>query len=183
LAKSEKTEKKAPKNKPTEIDELIKENDEIIKELEELRASNESLNTELSEQKETFLRTVAEYDNYRKRTVKEKEDAYLFAKADTVAKLIPAIDSFERSLENTGDNLEDYKKGVDMTYRQIMDILLSLNTEAFGAAGDEFNPDFHNAVMHKEDESIGANIITEVFQKGYKVGDKVIRPAMVAVAN
>ena len=180
---AKKGEKKVSEEAVTDIDALTRENEEIIKENEELKASNEQLNNEIAEQKDTFIRTVAEYDNYRKRTSKEKEEAYTFAKADAVSKLIPAIDTFERAAGAPGDNLDEYKKGIEMTYRQIMEILAALGVEHFGESGDEFNPDLHNAVMHKEDESFGENTVCDVLQKGYKIGDKVIRPAMVSVAN
>jgi len=178
--KNEKSEAKEP---TPELDALVKENEAILAELEALKAEQEKKDSELAEQKDSFLRTVAEYDNYRKRTQKEKEDAYTFAKTDAVGKLLPAMDNFERSLQNPGESLEEFKKGVEMIYRQLSETLAALGVEAFGEAGEEFNPESHNAVMHREDEELGTNVVAEVFQKGYRIGDKIIRPAVVAVAN
>ena len=176
--------KKAEAKEPvSELDALVKENEAILAELEILKEAQEKQAAELAEQKDSFLRTMAEYDNYRKRTQKEKEDAYIFAKTDTVSKLLPAMDNFERSLQTPGEDLEEFKKGVDMIYRQLTETLTVLGVEAFGETGEEFSPESHNAVMHREDENLGTNVVAEVFQKGYRIGDKIIRPAVVAVAN
>ena len=131
---------------------------------------------------DAHLRLAAEYDNFRKRTVKEKEMAYGHGKADAVEKLLPVYDNLERALNQpTAD--EAYKKGVEMTMTELVKILNGLGVEIFGAAGDAFDPNIHNAVMHTEDDSVGENTITQVFQKGFKLGDKIVRFAMVQVAN
>ena len=131
---------------------------------------------------DTHLRLAAEFDNFRKRTVKEKEASYGNGKADTLAKLLPVYDNLERALNQPTEDAA-YKKGVELTMAEFEKIFTSLGVEVFGAPGDEFNPELHNAIMHTEDESLGENTISTVFQKGAKIGDKVIRFAMVHVAN
>ena len=133
-------------------------------------------------QYDSYLRLAADYDNYRKRTAKEKDAAYGNGKADAIEKLLPVYDNLERALsQETAD--EAYKKGVEMTMTQLVSIFESLGVEIFGNAGDVFDPNLHNAVMHTEDESLEENTISLVFQKGFKLGDKIVRFAMVQVAN
>ena len=140
------------------------------------------LQAKLSAEHNNFLRLAAEYDNFRKRTQKERESLYQDAKADTVGKFLPVYDNLQRAMaQETAD--EAYKKGVEMTMQGFESILEALNVKAFGAAGEPFNPAFHNAVMHVDDEALGENIIAEVFQTGFQMGEKVIRHAMVKVAN
>ena len=131
---------------------------------------------------DSFLRLAADYDNFRKRTIKEKDAAYGNGKADAVEKLLPVYDNLERALNQPTQD-EAYKKGVEMTMTQLVGILNGLGVEIFGEAGESFDPNLHNAVMHNEDESLGENVISMVFQKGFKMGDKIIRFAMVQVAN
>ena len=131
---------------------------------------------------DAFLRLAAEFDNFRKRTVKEKEASYGNGKADAVAKLLPVYDNLERALNQPTQD-EAYKKGVEMTMNELVKIFTALGVEIFGAVGDAFDPNAHNAVMHTEDEALGENVISQVFQKGFKLGDKVVRFAMVQVAN
>ena len=135
-----------------------------------------------NEEREAHLRLAADYDNYRKRTLKEKEASYGNGKADAVAKILPIYDNLERALNQPCTD-EAYKKGVEMTMTELKKIFESLGVEIYGEIGEEFNPELHNAVMHNEDESFGENVISMVFQKGFKSGDKVIRFAMVQVAN
>ena len=135
-----------------------------------------------NEEREAHLRRAADYDNYRKRTIKEKEASYGNGKADAVAKILPIYDNLERALNQPCTD-EAYKKGVEMTMTELQKIFESLGVEIYGEIGEEFNPELHNAVMHNEDESLGENVISMVFQKGFKSGDKVIRFAMVQVAN
>ena len=133
-------------------------------------------------QYDSYLRLAADYDNYRKRTAKEKDAAYGNGKADAIEKLLPVYDNLERALQQeTAD--EAYKKGVELTMTQLVSIFESLGVEIFGNKGDTFDPNLHNAVMHTEDESLGENTISMVFQKGFKLGDKIVRFAMVQVAN
>ena len=131
---------------------------------------------------DSFLRLAADYDNFRKRTVKEKEASYGNGKADTIAKILPIYDNLERAM-NQACTDEAYKKGVEMTMNELLKIFSTLGVEIFGQVGEAFNPEFHNAVMHTEDESLGENVISQVFLKGFKLGDKVVRFAMVQVAN
>ena len=131
---------------------------------------------------DSFLRLAADYDNYRKRTLKEKEQSYSNGRADTLAKILPIYDNLERALNQVCTD-EAYKKGVEMTMNELVKIFTGLGVEIFGQVGEEFNPEFHNAVMHTEDESLGENVISQVFQKGFKIGDKIVRFAMVQVAN
>lgn len=131
---------------------------------------------------DAHLRLAADYDNFRKRTVKEKEASYGNGKADAVAKLLPIYDNLERALNQPTEDTA-FKKGVEMTMTELVKILNSLGVEIFGNAGDPFDPNLHNAVMHTDDESLGENVITQVFQKGFKIGDKIVRFAMVQVAN
>ena len=131
---------------------------------------------------DAYLRLAAEYDNFRKRTIKEKENSYANGKADAVEKLLPVYDNLSRALnQETADAA--YKKGVEMTMNELVKILSGLGVEIFGAVGEEFDPNIHNAVMHTEDADAAENTITQVFQKGFKIGDKVVRFAMVQVAN
>ena len=131
---------------------------------------------------DTYLRLAAEFDNFRKRTIKEKEQSYGNGKADAVSKLLPVYDNLERALNQPTEDAA-YKKGVELTMTELVKILTSLGVEIFGQSGDAFDPNLHNAVMHTEDETLGENTISQVFQKGFKVGEKVVRFAMVQVAN
>ena len=133
-------------------------------------------------ERDAHLRLAAEYDNFRKRTIKEKEASYGNGKADAVAKLLPVYDNLERALnQETSDAA--YKKGVEMTMNELVKIFTSLGVEIFGNVGETFDPELHNAVMHVENEELDENTIAAVFQKGFKIGDKVVRFAMVQVAN
>ncbi len=128
------------------------------------------------------LRVAAEYDNYRKRTQKEKDASYSNGKSDALSKLLPVYDDLERALAQPTEDAA-YKKGVEMTMNELVKIFTGLGLEAFGAPGDTFDPNLHNAVMHAEDPELGENTISAVFQKGFRLGDKVVRFAMVQVAN
>ena len=131
---------------------------------------------------DTYLRLAAEFDNFRKRTAKEKDQSYGNGKADANAKLLPIYDNLERALNQPTEDAA-YKKGVELTMNELVKILNGLGVEICGAPGDAFDPALHNAVMHIEDESLGENVIAQVFQKGFKLGDKVVRFAMVQAAN
>ena len=129
-----------------------------------------------------FLRLAAEYDNYRKRTAKEKEALWAQAKADTAVAFLPVYDNLERALkQETAD--EAYKKGVEMTMNQLKEVFSKLGITEIDALGKPFDPNLHNAIMHVEDENFGENTVAEVFQAGFMLGEKVIRFAMVKVAN
>ena len=131
---------------------------------------------------DSYLRLAADYDNFRKRTVKEKEASYGNGKADAVAKLLPVYDNLERALNQPTEDTA-YKKGVEMTMTELRKILSGLGVEIYGEIGETFDPNLHNAVMHTEEEGVEENTITLVFQKGFKLGDKIVRFAMVQVAN
>ena len=133
-------------------------------------------------ERDAHLRIAAEFDNFRKRTIKEKEASYGNGKADAVAKMLPVYDNLERALNQPTEDTA-YKKGVELTMNELVKIFTALGVEVFGAPGDAFDPNLHNAVMHIEDENLGENTIAQVFQKGFKIGDKVVRFAMVQVAN
>lgn len=137
---------------------------------------------DLAAEKDKYLRLLAEYDNYRKRSQKEKDELYTVIRSETVGKFLPVYDNLERALnQQTAD--EAYKKGVELTMNQLVGVMEKLGVTGFGEAGETFDPAIHNAVMHIEDEAFGENVIAEVFQKGFKVGEKVVRFAMVKVAN
>ncbi len=151
------------------------------KEVKKLKEKLEKAENDLVAANDKYLRMIAEYDNFRKRSIKEKEGAYADAYADALSAILPVIDNLERALAfSEGEALTE---GVKMTLRQFEDALTRLGVEAYGARGDVFDPHFHNAVMQAEDPELEANTIAEVFQKGYKKGDKIIRDAMVKVAN
>ena len=151
--------------------------------LQEVQKKLEEAQDALNKQKDLFLRTAAEYDNYRKRTEREKASVYSDATAAAVLEFLPVADNLTRALEQKDCSVEDLRKGVEMVCRQMESALAKLNVEEMGAQGDAFDPSLHNAVSHVDDESAAENSISQVFQKGYKIGDKVIRHAMVQVAN
>ena len=142
----------------------------------------ESLKDQVAGQEDKYLRLAAEYDNYRKRTAKEKESLWTDVTADTAGAFLPVYDNLERALkQDTAD--EAFKKGVEMTMNQLKEVLTKLGITEIPAQGQPFDPKYHNAVMHVEDESLGQNVVAEVFQTGFQCGEKVIRFAMVKVAN
>ena len=148
---------------------------EEINELEEAQKKAEELNDRL-------LRTMAEYDNFRKRTQKEKESIYPDAISFAVQTMLPVVDNFEFALKSKCAD-ENFKKGMEMIFNQMLESLKSLNVSEINPVGEPFDPEEHNAVMHVEDEAVEENTVVEVLRKGYKLGDKVIRFAMVKVAN
>ena len=145
--------------------------------------AEEKLEAELNETKDKLLRVMAEYDNFRKRSQKEKEQAYGDTKASTIAEFLPVYDNFERAMSADVTDLDSFKKGIEMIFNQYGETFKKLGVESFGAKGDEFDPNIHNAVMHGEDENLPENSISDVFSTGYKMGDRVIRPAIVKVVN
>ena len=158
----------------TPVEEVAEE----VVETPEVNPWEEKYNAE----RDAHLRVAAEFDNFRKRTIKEKEASYGNGKADAVAKMLPIYDNLERALNQACEDAA-YKKGVEMTMNELLKIFTGLGVEVFGAPGDAFDPNLHNAVMHIDDESLGENVIAQVFQKGFKIGEKVVRFAMVQVAN
>lgn len=165
--------KKEKKSKPK------KEKDKESKKAPDLKEAAEKL---VREEKDRYLRLAAEYDNFRKRSQKEKDSLYTDIKVDTLRKFLPVYDNLERALKQaTAD--EAYRKGVEMIMAQFKSTMDGLGVTEIAAEGEKFDPEKHNAVMHVEDESFGENEIVEVFQRGFTLGDKVIRFAMVKVAN
>ena len=170
--------KKEKEMKETPVEETVEEVTEETVETPEVNPWEEKYNAE----RDAHLRVAAEFDNFRKRTVKEKEASYGNGKADAVAKILPIYDNLERALNQPTEDAA-YKKGVEMTMNELVKIFTGLGVEIFGNVGDEFDPNLHNAVMHVDNEELGENVIAQVFQKGFKTGEKVIRFAMVQVAN
>lgn len=173
---SEETKKKQNEAKETEkaSQEKPKKNkkdDEIAK-----------LKAKIEEEHNLLLRTAAEFDNYKKRTDREKLSVGEYAKADVIKKLLPIIDNIERAGEPDLEN-PDYIKGIELITKQFSSLAGSLGITPIAAPGDLFDPNLHEAVMHVEDENLGENVIAQVLQQGYKIGDTVIRTAMVSVAN
>ena len=169
--------------KTTERSEFDIELEEETTPAEEAPAAPEENYKEKYEQEHNnFLRLAAEYDNFRKRSQKEKDASYTNGKADTIAKLLPVYDNLERAMNQACEDAA-YKKGVEMTMQGLVKIFSDLGVEVYGETGDAFDPNLHNAVMHIESEELGENTLAQVFQKGFKTGDKVIRFAMVQVAN
>lgn len=147
-----------------------------------LTAGLEALQAELAGEKDKYLRLLAEYDNYRKRSSRERDNIYADVKADTLLKLLPVYDNLERALkQETAD--EAYRKGVEMTMNQFTEALKALGVTPIEALGAAFDPTVHNAVMHTEDPEKGEGEIVQEFQKGFKMGERVIRFSMVQVAN
>lgn len=156
--------------------------EETVQAAQEEKTAEELLQEERKQQEDKYLRLLAEYDNYRKRSQKEKDNAWATAKADTVKAFLPVYDNLERALkQETAD--EAYAKGVQMTMTQLKTVLEKLGIQEIPALGETFDPAVHDAVMHIDDENAGENTIVEVFQDGFQLGDKIIRHAMVKVAN
>ena len=141
----------------------------------------ENLKKELQDQKDTYQRMLAEYANYKRRTEQEKEQLGAFTRAEVIKKLLPALDNLERAAAAPAG--EEYKTGVVLTIRQLNDILKEMGLEEIDAEGAPFNPEIHNAVMREDADGVEPDTVTEVYQKGYKMGDRVLRPSMVKVAN
>ena len=174
------------KNIPeTEVTEEVAPETEVVEEapVEEAQPDpTEELKAKLTAEHDNYLRLAAEYDNFRKRTQKEREALYTDIKAETVGKFLPVFDNLQRALaQETAD--EAYKKGVEMTMTGLLSIMEGLGVKPFGQVGEAFDPNFHNAVMQRDDDNFGESTICEVFQTGFKVGEKVVRHAMVVVAN
>lgn len=138
---------------------------------------------QLESVKDQFVRLTAEYDNYRKRTAKEKDSLYQDAKADTIREFLAVYDNLERAVSTEGDEDSPHKKGLEMIFHQYQEILKKLGVTEIEAQGAPFDPERHNAVMHIDDENFGENVVSQVFQAGFMLGDKVIRHAIVQVAN
>ena len=156
--------------------------EELAAEAPKEPTAEEKLQAQLDELNDRYLRTLAEYDNYRKRTAKEKEAIYPEAKASTLASILPILDSLERALAVPCSD-EEFKKGLELIHKSFDEVLQKHGVEALGEVGDLFDPGMYAAVAHVDDEAAGENSVAEVFQKGYKMGDRILRYAMVKVAN
>jgi len=182
VAKKATADNKKEKINEEVIEETVKESAENTENSEQTSETIEK--SQYDELYDKHLRLMAEYDNYKKRTQKEKEEIGSFAAADTIEKLLPVIDNFERALESvTDDEKNTFTEGIEMVYRQMMEIFEKIGVSEIEAVGKEFDPEIHNAVMHIDDENYGANTVAEQFMKGYKYKEKVIRYSMVKVAN
>lgn len=142
-----------------------------------------TISAELNSAKDNMMRLAAEYDNFRKRSQKEKESLSGDTKAAVIKELLPVIDNFERALGSNTEDIEVYKKGIEMTFRQLSDILTKLGVEPFGEKGEPFDPELHNAVMLSEDETLPESSVGTVFSKGYRMGDRILRCADVQAVN
>ncbi|NLV36020.1 MAG: nucleotide exchange factor GrpE [Clostridiaceae bacterium] len=181
------SEKKLRQQEDIEIKETeaTNENDEIQNDLNCLREELEEKTKQCSDYFDKLQRTAAEFDNYKKRSVKEKESLYSDAVADVVGALLPVLDNVERALQAVcaDSSAQSLKEGVEMVYKQFRDAFKEIGVEEITAVDEQFDPMRHNAVMHVEDEALGHNTVVEEFQKGYIYKDKVIRYSMVKVAN
>lgn len=169
----------------TEAEETVEKTAETTEEADNSDASNKELselNDKYNELYDKYLRTLAEYDNFKKRTQKEKDELFSFALADTIGKILPVIDNLERALAS-GDEENPFVEGVRKVYNQCFDIFEKMGVTKIEAVGCEFDPNVHNAVMHVDDEALGANVVAEELMAGYKYKEKVIRYSMVKVAN
>lgn len=191
MSKKDKAENPVPETEETKAPETEPENTAEQTEPEAADKAPEdppkedpvkALEAQLAELNDRYLRTLAEYENFRRRTQKEKEALFGDGKAEAIGKILPALDNFERAAAADGD-FETYKKGVEMTVSGLMDILKAMGLEAFGEKGEPFDPNVHNGVMHEDNDELEENVISDVFLKGYKLGDRVIRHATVKVAN
>ena len=182
MAKKEKKEQDGRLDETQQAPQPSQEQPEPEKEQAAPEKQTDPWEEKYNDEHNSYLRLAADYDNFRKRTLKEKDQSYQNGKADAVAKLLPVYDNLERALNQPTQD-EAYKKGVEMTMNELVKIFTGLGVEIFGTVGDGFDPKLHNAVMHTEDESAGENVITAVFQEGFRMGEKIVRFAMVQVAN
>ena len=164
------------KEKKSELKKLKNEAEALKKQLEEEKARAEELN-------DKYLRVAAEYENFRKRTQTERNNIYKDAVADTLGGLLPILDNLQYAAKYSGGDAEKVAEGLTMILSKLPETLEKMNIKAFGEAGEAFDPNLHNAVMHTEDENLGENTVSMVFQKGFKIGEKIVRFAMVQVAN
>ncbi len=173
--------KKDKKEASKEAKQLASENSALTAKLKEATEALEKAKAELADTNDKYLRVCAEYDNFRKRSAKERDGLYTDACSDALKEVLPVIDNLERASQYTEP--EKVADGLALIFKSASEMLTKLGVETFGEAGEKFDPNIHNAVMHVEDEEKGENEITDVFQKGYKKGDRIIRHAMVKVAN
>jgi len=179
-AKKEKTDK--PDTKSDNKKEKTDKPDIKVVDKKEKTDECDTLKKNLADEKDKYLRLMAEYDNFRKRTAKEKANTFSDATVKTISDILPVYDNFERALDTQCSD-ENFKKGVEMIFNQFTECLNKMGVEVINPVGEEFNPDVAQAVNQVQDENLGENVVSQVFQKGYKLGEKIIRYAMVVVAN
>ncbi len=167
------------------IDEAIEESKEEVNELEQLKLKLEKAESSSKDYLDKLQRSMAEFDNFRKRTNLEKASMYENGARDTIEKLLPILDNFERAILSTPEEDKNSAmfKGIDMIFNQMVETFKNMGVEEVAGVGETFDPNIHNAVLHIDDDSFGENVVAEVMQKGYKYKDKIIRPSMVKVAN
>ncbi len=181
LPAEDKAEEAAESSKDSKCDK--KKSKKLEKELEEMKKELEKKEEALKGANNKYLTMLAEYDNFRRRSAKEKESTYSDAYADVLAQILPVIDNLERAALYGDGNAENVTKGLEMTLRSFAEVMEKMGVKEIESLGKTFDPNVHNAVMHTEDENLGEQEICEVLQKGYMIGDKVLRYAMVKVAN
>lgn len=186
---SELSEKKKAKAQEIEqgfplLEEMEQNEEPAAKEAapEEEKSEQELLQEKYNELNDRYLRLMAEYDNFRKRSQRERDEIYPNATARAVGKFLPVLDNFERAAAYEHPD-DEFGKGFDMIYQSFREVLQGLGVEEVGEVGEPFDPNRHNAVMHMEDETLGENVVSQVLQKGYRIGDRIIRYAMVQTAN
>ena len=169
-------------NEELNLEQELEEQTAPETEAEETADAGDVITAELAASREKYMRLAAEYDNFRKRSARERDALFTDVRADTVKKFLPVYDNLLRAVAMTPEG-DPGRKGIEMTLTQFETVLISLGVTHIEALGKEFDPEVHNAVMHVEDDSVGENIVVEEFEKGFKLGDKVIRFSIVKVAN
>lgn len=175
--------KKETKPEKNKEQETVNETEDTAVDTEVEEKKEPTVEDQLADMKKQLAYTAAEYANFRARSAKEKEQTYSNAKGNVIAEILPVIDNLERAINQDGEDFEALKKGVEMTLDGLMATLSKIGVESYGESGETFDPNLHHAVMHIDDDGLEENVIVDVFQKGYKIGDRVIRPAMVKTAN
>lgn len=175
--------KKETKPEKNKEQETVNEAEDTAVDTEVEEKKEPTVEDQLADMKKQLAYTAAEYANFRARSAKEKEQTYSNAKGNVIAEILPVIDNLERAINQDGEDFEALKKGVEMTLDGLMATLSKIGVESYGESGENFDPNLHHAVMHIDDDGLEENVIVDVFQKGYKIGDRVIRPAMVKTAN
>ena len=179
----DKKEKTAPEEQKEILEEEKAPEETPEKAPEGEKTKEEELEEKIKELDDKYLRILAEYDNFRKRSQKEKADIYSTSKAEVIEQILPILDNFDRAAQNSEADFDAYKKGIELIFGQFLKVLEKFGVESFGEEGDTFDPNLHTAVMAVTDDSLGENTIAQVFSKGYRLGDKIIREAAVKVAN
>lgn len=160
----------------------MEENEEVVEKKENIETEQDSTKQELEEMTDRYKRLMAEFDNFKKRSSKERETLYNSLISDIITSILPVVDNLEKAVSTKTED-ESYKQGVEMVYKQLIDTLSNLGVEQIPTVGETFNPEYHEAVSSVEDDTLGEKEIKEEFRKGYKIGNKVIRHSIVVVAN